>query len=344
MRSVLFVTTLAVLLDRANAQGRPVTYSDVKKFMQPVCGFCHNWEPAGIKSRYYMSTYEGLMDGTIRDGVVRRDIIPGDAEHSPLIEYVEGRRQPRMPIRGGPLPEAQIQLLRRWIDDGAKPDEETNREHRIVVDNITVKEGQTSFWMSCRAPRNEQQLSLRAKIRDQATGKIVAYEWPGDVALNLNGRWSQWKIEIPNGSMKLPGRVSAELSVTNFLDKKDEAGLNGVIFLIEPKQTQPDQLLKQKNFRTIPDPANPPEKTIHFTYTLRAPSDVALIVHPEGGSAVVFAKQDRDLPPNQLLTTDWDLRKTPAARSGWYSARLMCTSRDKALFQPDMAILFTVTR
>ena len=61
---------------------------------------------------------------------------------------------------------------------------------------------------------------------------------------------------------------------------KAEAELDGVIFLLEPKQTPDDELLKQKDFRTVPQPQNPPHQNIRFQYALRAASDLMLTVKP----------------------------------------------------------------
>jgi hypothetical protein len=48
------------------------------------------------------------------------NILPGDAEHSPLIRFVSGLEPDKlMPPKGEPLSEAEIALVRRWIDEGA---------------------------------------------------------------------------------------------------------------------------------------------------------------------------------------------------------------------------------
>lgn len=329
--------------DHIDAQTRPITFDAVAGMFPPNCDFCHGWDEQATRSGLFMGTYQGLMEGAFHQGAFRRVIIPGDAEHSPLIEYVEGRRKPRMPFGRDPLSRGEIQLLRRWIDDGARPDPRAAAEHSIVVNDIPVTEGQASFWLSCRAPKNEQAISLRVKVADQSTGQVLAYEWP-KAEIDLNGRWSQWQIKIPSGSMKLPGRVSAELSVATFMHGHDDDDLNGVIFLVEPKRTPDDELLKQKDLRTVPTPPTPPYNSIRFTYILRAASDVALSVQPDRASQIVFRRSDRDLPANKLLSTTWNLGADPAVKGGWYFARMACTSRDPGVFQPDMAILFKVVR
>jgi hypothetical protein len=294
------------------------------------CVSCHRQtKTAG----YFVETYGGLMDGVFRNGRFEPNIVPGSAVTSRLISSLATHRRP--------LAVEAIQKFRGWIDAGAKPDPAASPEHRIDVDGVPLDAARDSFWLSCRAPRNGQNISLRVKVVDEASGRVVAYDWP-TASRDLNGRWSQWKIQIPKNSMTLPGKVSVQLYVA--ARGGNDAGLDGVIFLIEPKQTPDAELLKQKDLRTIAHPQSPPHETMRFTYVLRAPSDVTLTVRPEGGKDPLFRWTDRDLPAGRVLETPWKLQSSPGLEAGWYSARLMCTSRNPAVFQPDMAILFRILR
>ncbi len=49
-------------------------------------------------------------------------VVPGDLKKSLVIGYLDGSMQPRMPFGGKPLPDDQIQLMKRWITEGAKDD------------------------------------------------------------------------------------------------------------------------------------------------------------------------------------------------------------------------------
>jgi hypothetical protein len=293
------------------------------------CISCHrHTKTAG----YFVETYGGLMDGVFRNGRFEPTIVPGSAATSRLLSSLATHRRP--------LPVEVIQKFREWIDAGAKPEAGASPEHRVDVDGVPVDAARDSFWLSCRAPKNGQHISLRVKVVDEASGRVVAYDWP-TASRDLNGRWSQWKIQIPKNSMTLPGTVSVQLYVAS---AEDEAALDGVIFLLEPKQTPAAELLKQKDLRTVAQPQNPPHQTMRFTYVLRAPSDVTLTVRPEGVKDSLFRWTDRDLPAGRVLETPWNLQSSPGLKAGWYSARLMCTSRNPAVFQPDMAILFRILR
>jgi hypothetical protein len=186
------------------------TFSHVAHIFPPNCHFCHGWNELAKTQGYFMGTYAGLIEGSYNNIENKRLIIPGDAEHSPLVERIEGRIQPQMPYYRPPLSSEEIALIRRWIDDGAPADALTTLEHEVVLNQVPVRmEGET-LWLSCRAPKDGQNISLRVKIVDDATGKVVAYDWPTSER-DLNGRWSQWGVVIPAGSMRTPGTVGASL-------------------------------------------------------------------------------------------------------------------------------------
>src|SRR5262249_52374330 len=42
--------------------------------------------------------------------------IPGKSAESPLVQYLRGEKQPRMPFNGPALPAEQIEVIARWID------------------------------------------------------------------------------------------------------------------------------------------------------------------------------------------------------------------------------------
>ncbi len=46
-------------------------------------------------------------------------VLPGDAENSLMVRYLDGRETPRMPYGRLPLRDSLIQVIRTWIDEGA---------------------------------------------------------------------------------------------------------------------------------------------------------------------------------------------------------------------------------
>jgi len=78
------------------------------------CFACHSQEKrSGGLSLY---TYEDVLNGGRNGGTVR----PGKSADSLLMLRVTGETQPRMPLVGTPLSDAEIALVRAWIDQGAR--------------------------------------------------------------------------------------------------------------------------------------------------------------------------------------------------------------------------------
>src|SRR5262245_23484980 len=94
----------------------PVSYSkEVAPVLAMRCNVCHG-DAGGLSTR----TYTALMAG----GNMGKVVIGGDAERSLLRHCVDGRRGEahRMPLGGRPLSAGEIDLLRRWINEGARHD------------------------------------------------------------------------------------------------------------------------------------------------------------------------------------------------------------------------------
>jgi hypothetical protein len=71
-----------------------------------------------VQSGLLLDTCEYTMKGTKFGPVIKL----GKGLSSPLSQVIEGRvdKSIRMPHGGTPIPEAQIQTLRSWVDQGAK--------------------------------------------------------------------------------------------------------------------------------------------------------------------------------------------------------------------------------
>lgn len=120
-RMVVGVATAAALLFAAAGQAAdPVSFKrHVFVVVQARCLSCH--QPGGdgyAKSGLDLRTYAGLMKGTKHGPVV----VPGDAFTSNLNVLVEGRAHQalRMPHSQQPLSAHEIDVLRRWVNEGAR--------------------------------------------------------------------------------------------------------------------------------------------------------------------------------------------------------------------------------
>ena len=119
----LFSVALPALLPQSDAQTRVDFARDIQPILQAHCTRCHNGQKAMARLR--------LDDKTS----ALRTITPGNSRASLLLQRVRGEGGERMPLGGEPLSEAQIELLRRWIDEGASwPDSETEGEKSAPAD------------------------------------------------------------------------------------------------------------------------------------------------------------------------------------------------------------------
>jgi uncharacterized membrane protein len=103
------------------ATQRVVGYqNDISPILHNKCQQCH-LPPSGegyIKTGLNMATYETLMNGTVFGKV----IIPGDSKRSVINKLAEGRAGELMRMPHGDakkMTEAEIELLRLWVDQGA---------------------------------------------------------------------------------------------------------------------------------------------------------------------------------------------------------------------------------
>jgi hypothetical protein len=110
------------LLGLAGCTGEgTVSYArDVEPILQANCLSCHQEGGAGFEaSGFSMASYDDLIKGTQYGPM----IVAGDSEGSNLVVLMEGRADPSISMPHGrmePVGKADIETIRRWIDQGAK--------------------------------------------------------------------------------------------------------------------------------------------------------------------------------------------------------------------------------
>ena len=91
-----------------------------EKQIRPIltrnCAGCH--QPASRQAGLSLASFADFQKG----GNKGPAFTPGNPEKSVVISYITGETKPQMPFGGQPLPDDQIELLRRWIREGAKDD------------------------------------------------------------------------------------------------------------------------------------------------------------------------------------------------------------------------------
>lgn len=101
---------------RALAQGKPVSYhGDVRPILQRSCTGCHQSKSRGGKLG--LETFAQLKSG----GLSGPSVQAGKPADSPLYKVISGKN-PTMPKGGKPLPAAEVETIRRWIEQGARDD------------------------------------------------------------------------------------------------------------------------------------------------------------------------------------------------------------------------------
>lgn len=97
---------------------------DIQSIFEEKCLSCHKADLP--QSGLVLESIDSILQGGEKAGA---SIIAGDSGNSPLIHYLRGQIEPRMPMGGDPLPEDQINLIAQWIDQLRQPMAESRRDH-----------------------------------------------------------------------------------------------------------------------------------------------------------------------------------------------------------------------
>src|SRR5438270_1532115 len=122
----LCVSVSLWLIPASSAADKPakLTYDEhVLPLLRDKCLGCHNADKA--KGGLDASNYAKLMEGGSSGAVVK----PGDPDASRLFALASHREEPKMPPNGSKSSDAQLELLRKWIEQGAPE----NAGSKIVV-------------------------------------------------------------------------------------------------------------------------------------------------------------------------------------------------------------------
>ncbi len=94
----------------------PSYYREVQPILRKNCIGCH--QPASKSSNLDLTTYAGFRAG----GKHGTGFAPGAADDSLAIKYMTGVLKPAMPLGGPPVAAPDIDIVRKWIQAGAKDD------------------------------------------------------------------------------------------------------------------------------------------------------------------------------------------------------------------------------
>jgi WD40 repeat protein/mono/diheme cytochrome c family protein len=111
----LLISSLLAIAVRA-ADQKPVSFhNDIRPIFNASCNACH--KPEKLKGELDMTSFASLLKG----GKHGSTVVAGEPGKSKLVEMISGD-EPDMPPDGDHLKKEQVELIERWIKEGAKDD------------------------------------------------------------------------------------------------------------------------------------------------------------------------------------------------------------------------------
>jgi len=102
----------------------PLFAADIQPILNASCARsgCHNSTASAGMNLSSGQAYANIVNVASSEVPSRKRVLPNDAENSYLVMKLEGRQTSggRMPLGGGSLGSTQIQLIKNWINQGAK--------------------------------------------------------------------------------------------------------------------------------------------------------------------------------------------------------------------------------
>ncbi len=185
-RLTLTLLTLAGLPALARADAKNPTFNDdVLPVIRQHCAGCHgvDKQKGGLSLATYGVTMQGGSSGAV--------VVPGNAEKSRLFTMTAHKEEPVMPPSKTKIPDAHIDLLRLWVEQGGK---ETSTSAVSVVLKPKVEIGLKSVAKG--KPDGAPPMPLPGKL---ATEPIVRARRPGAV---LGLATSPWAPLVAVGGQK----------------------------------------------------------------------------------------------------------------------------------------------
>jgi WD40 repeat protein/mono/diheme cytochrome c family protein len=122
----------------AQEQGKPAAKVSFDKQIRPIfqtnCQGCH--QPAKARGDYLMTSHDKLLAAG-ESG--KKGVVPGQAAASYLVESIVPKNgKARMPENKPPLDAGDIELIKKWIDEGAVDDTPVNARQKIDSEHPPV--------------------------------------------------------------------------------------------------------------------------------------------------------------------------------------------------------------
>ncbi|MBI1784034.1 hypothetical protein HYR69_02725 [Candidatus Sumerlaeota bacterium] len=117
----------------------PVAFEkDVLPIFESRCAACHFPDADELKGNLDLSTFASALKGG-KSGAV---IVPGRGDESLLVKLIEGKADPQMPPKKfKPLKPEEIELIKKWINEGAKSDASAGPRKEIANASPAANDG-----------------------------------------------------------------------------------------------------------------------------------------------------------------------------------------------------------
>ena len=157
------------------AASTPSYTAEIAPIFQKNCLSCHN--SVQHKGGLLMESYSALLKG----GKHGQSFLPHNARGSLMVQMLEGDVDPQMPADADPLPAAQINLIKAWIDAGGEGPAETETAPPLATPptpNIRPEVSVVSPVTAVKFSPDGKLLAVggqrEVRLFDPASGKLLA--------------------------------------------------------------------------------------------------------------------------------------------------------------------------
>jgi len=188
----------------------PVSFErEVLPLLEARCNDCHH--PEETRGGLDLTRLSTMMRGGDELGAT---ILPGKPAESPLIQVLTGELEPAMPDKAEPLPQVEIDLLRRWITEGAHDDTPDFSAEDIAFFEREVRPVLFEHCFKCHAgedPESGLLLSSRWGILRGGERGPAAVPGDPDASRILAAVRHEGELKMPRGGDPLDDKQIAAL-------------------------------------------------------------------------------------------------------------------------------------
>ncbi len=174
---------------------------EVQPLLEQHCNECHH--PEKQRGGLDLTRLETMRRGGDELGAA---VIPGSPEESPLIQVLTGAMEPAMPDNGEKLAEPEIDLLRRWIAEGAIDDSPTFASDEVAFFEREIRPILATRCFKCHAGEDaEHGLQLTSRVGILTGGARGPAAIPGEPksSLLIAAIRHQGDLKMPRGGDQL---------------------------------------------------------------------------------------------------------------------------------------------